>query len=363
MAVGARLHVAVLMGGTSAEHDVSICSGLNVVDALDVDRFEPIPVTIDRAGTWRFGVRPAVPSLATAPGQVPVFTAGESAAGVPSASATTTGAFERLRPDQGIDVVFIALHGPGGEDGTVQGMLELAGIPFTGSGVLASALAMDKALTKRLLRSAGMPVAADVLVPATALDSHEQLQERIETIATDLGLPCVVKPVAGGSSLGTRVVRASEELEPALRAALHEDTRAMAEELLSGTEVTCGVLGGGAQPAEALPLTEIVPVGGEFFDFHAKYTVGACDEITPARVPEATVQRVQELALLAHEILGCEGMSRSDFILCPHGAVFLETNTVPGLTQTSLLPQAAAVAGIDFPQLVERLIWLALHRC
>ncbi len=354
MGVGTRISVAVLLGGESAEHYVSVCSGLNVLDALDPDRFDGRPIYIDRGGEWHFDHRPATPVLARAPGNPPPTAAPTgSSCGVPP---PTGGAFERLRaPD--IDVVFVALHGPGGEDGTVQGMLSLADVPYTGSGVLASALAMDKARTKRHLRGLGVPVPDDILV------RHEQGEPAALHVAIDqIGLPCVVKPVASGSSVGVYIARDPAELAEALSAGSVGGEPVLIESYLEGVEVTCGVLGGGREPTQPLPLTEIRPRDGQFFDFRAKYTTDACREITPAEVDDQTTARVQELAVMAHEALGCEGMSRSDFILSAAGPMMLELNTIPGLTETSLLPQGAAAAGVSFAALIERLIHSALLR-
>ncbi len=356
MGVGKRISVAVLLGGESVEHYVSVCSGLNVLDALDSDRFDGRPIYIDRSGEWHFDHRPATPILARAPGEPPPPPTAaplRSSCGMPP---PTRGAFERLRaPD--LDVVFVALHGPGGEDGTVQGMLSLADVPYTGSGVLASALAMDKARTKRHLRSVGVPVPDDVLV------RHEQDEPAALQAAIDqIGLPCVVKPVASGSSVGVRIARDPTELMEALRAGSVGGQPVMVESYLEGVEVTCGVLGGGREPTQPLPLTEIRPRDGQFFDFRAKYTSDACREITPAEVDDELAARVQELAVIAHEALGCEGMSRSDFILSAAGPMMLELNTIPGMTKTSLLPQGAAVAGVSFAALIERLINSALFR-
>ncbi len=354
MGVGERISVAVLLGGASPEHSVSICSGLNVLDALDPDRFDGRPIYIDRCGEWHFDHRPAAPILARAPGETaPIVVPMPTPGAVPLA---TAGAFERLRePD--LDVVFVALHGPGGEDGTVQGMLSLAGVPYTGSGVLASALAMDKARTKRHLRAHGIPVPDDALV----LPGQPEAAPREEAIAR-IGLPCVVKPVASGSSVGVRIARDRAELDEALSEGSVEGQPIMVESYLEGVEVTCGVLGGGPEPAQALPLTEIRPHDGQFFDFRAKYTSDACSEITPAEVDKEVATRVQELAVIAHEALGCEGMSRSDLILSESGPMMLELNTIPGMTETSLLPQGAAAAGIPFDELIERLIHSALLR-
>lgn len=349
--------VAVLFGGTSTEHDVSVNSGLNVVDALDPERYRVTPVYLARAGSWHFGYRPEAPSL--------------ERGGEPDDAGSVRPEPQLPAPDDPYeafrsgdhDVVFIALHGPGGEDGKVQGMLELAGVAYTGSGVLASALAMDKVRTKRLLAAEGVPVAQDVVLQREQDETRSRPAERVEEIVARVGLPCVVKPVRGGSSFATAIVRGVEHLGPAIDAALAEDEYALVESYLAGTELTCGVLGGGPhERALALPLTEIVPVSDEFFDFRAKYTVGACNEITPARVDEAVVERIQALSLLAHEAIGCEGMSRSDFILTSAGPVMLEINTIPGMTRTSLLPQGAAAAGIPFDELIERLLGSALRR-
>lgn len=351
MGVGERTRVAVLMGGVSSEHDVSICSGLNVLDALDLDRYQGVPVYLGRDGSWSFGVRPPVPSLETGVTPTP---ATPSVAAQNSASAG--GVLERLSARTDADVVFIALHGPGGEDGTIQAICRLAGVPFTGSGVLASALAMDKSVSKRLFVAAGIPMARDALADA------ETAPDEVLRRAAKIGYPCVVKPVAAGSSFGTSVVENEQGMLPAVRRSIVAVGNSMIEEFLPGIEITCGVLGGGLEPVEALPLTEIVPVGDGFFDFRAKYTAGACHEITPATVDAETTARVRELAVLAHNTLGCEGCSRSDFIVTSTGPVMLELNTIPGMTETSLLPQGAAAAGIDFPGLVDRLVRSALAR-
>jgi D-alanine-D-alanine ligase len=359
--VGRKLRVAVLMGGPSSEHDVSISSGLQVMSALDRGKYDAIPVEIRRDGTWLIGERPAARSLAALPdGSAPRT----DAALVTPVASNGQGALERLRsPDGGADVVFIAMHGAGGEDGCVQGLLTLLGLPYTGSGVLASALAMDKVRAKEVYRLNDIPVARQAVVSRRDFARVERRASLIDDVARTVGFPAVVKPVLGGSSVATHVVSTREELLGAIEDALSVDPRALVEEQLAGTEVTCGVLGGGQlEETRALPVTEIVPAGGAFFDFRAKYTKGASEEITPARIDEATTRRVQELAVRAHDALGCEGMSRTDFIIregVPHA---LETNTVPGLTPQSLLPQAAAAAGLTFAELLDRLIESALLR-
>ena len=351
MGVGERTRVAVLMGGVSSEHDVSICSGLNVLDALDLDRYQGVPVYLGRDGSWSFGERPPLPSLETA-----ATPATASAGPARQDSGVDAGVLERLVGRTDADLVFIALHGPGGEDGTIQSICRLAGVPFTGSGVLASALAMDKSVSKRLLVAAGVPMARDELVGAGT--ARLEIKQRAATI----GYPCVVKPVAGGSSFATSVVENEAQLMPAVEVSIGASGRTMIEEFLTGIEVTCGVLGGGLEPAEALPVTEIAPDDDGFFDFRAKYTAGACSEITPARVDSEMTARIQDLAVLAHTTLGCEGCSRSDFIVTSRGPIMLELNTIPGMTETSLLPQGAAAAGIDFAGLVDRLLESARAR-
>jgi D-alanine-D-alanine ligase len=358
-----RRRVAVLLGGPSGEHDVSIASGLQVLDGLDARRWEAVPVHLTRDGRWQVGVRPEAKSLAAAEdGSAPPPAAARDSAGsaLPHLAAGLTALAEHRR----IDACFIALHGAVGEDGTIQALLELAGLPYTGSGVLASALAMDKVTTKAVYRQQGVPVARDRVVRRRDLSSISGgLAALAAGIAVEVGLPCVVKPVIGGSSVATRVASDEASLVSAIEEALGVDERALVETCLTGTELTCGVLGGGPhEAAQALPVTEIVPAGEGFFDFHAKYTQGACEEITPARIDEALTRRVQELALLSHEALGCEGLSRTDFILDQGEPVALETNTIPGMTATSLLPQAAAAAGLSFPLLLDRLLESALLR-
>lgn len=344
-----RSRVGVLFGGTSSEHDVSVNSGLNVVGALEARDHRVEPIYLDPAGRWYFGFRPDPPSL-----ERDVEDAGEVRS-LADDRKPDSGVLERLSGGA-LDVLFVALHGPGGEDGTIQGLLRFCGLPFTGSDVLASALAMDKERTKRLLSARGVPCPSSV-----GLDERPESSE-LARLVEEIGLPSVVKPVAGGSSFGTRVARDVRELEEAIEGAFALAPRILVESFVAGTEVTCGVLGGGREQSTALPLTEIVPVASGFFDFRAKYTVGACDEITPARVSERVAAEVRRLSVLAHESLGCEGMSRSDFIVDDEGPRYLETNTIPGLTRTSLLPQGAAAAGIEFDELVERIVRSALLR-
>ncbi len=242
------------------------------------------------------------------------------------------------------DLAFIVLHGPGGEDGTIQGFLEALGLPYQGAGVLGSALAMDKALSKLLYREAGLPVPRAVEL------------KRKETILPPLPLPVVIKPVSQGSSVGMSIVEKEEDFAQALEQAFQYEERVLVEEYLQGRELTVGILG-----EEALPVVEIIP--GEkhrFFDYEAKYTPGATKEICPAQIPPEIAQKAQEYALRAHKALRLRHYSRTDFIYAQGEVFVLETNTIPGMTETSLLPLAAKVAGYSFEDLVERLVELAL---
>jgi D-alanine-D-alanine ligase len=260
-----------------------------------------------------------------------------------------------------VDAVFVALHGRFGEDGTVQGFLETVGVPYTGSGVAASALAMDKERAKEVLVRHGLRTA-----PWASVDRDSWSRSPDATLAAvlrEVGLPAVVKHPREGSSFGVTVADDEASLRSAIaEAARSADGRALVERRVDGTEVTCPVLGNRGGALRALPIVEIVPKGRAFFDYEAKYE-GGSDEICPARVSEEVAGRVREAALTAHRVLGCDGLSRSDFIVGPDGTpVYLETNTVPGMTEQSLCPLSARAAGIPFGELCETLVRLAMER-
>ena len=308
----AKITVALLAGGRSGEREVSLAGAAGVEAALDGQRYE---------------VRRYDPATDLA----------------------------RLAAEAGaIDVAFILLHGRFGEDGTVQGFLDLLGIPYQGSGVLGSALAMDKHLAKTLYRLHGLPVAEwQLLHRGEAVDP--------QALIDDLGLPLVVKPVREGSSLGMTIAHSVTELGEGIGAAFRHDPRVMVEAFVQGRELTVGVLGN--REPSPLPLVEIIP-GEEFafFDYTAKYQAGASTEICPAQVADEVKQRAQAHGLAAHRALELRGYSRTDMILAEDGGLYLlETNTIPGMTPTSLFPQAAAAPGLDFPALLDRLIELAME--
>jgi D-alanine-D-alanine ligase len=252
-----------------------------------------------------------------------------------------------------IDTALIILHGPFGEDGTVQGLLDLLNIPYQGSGVLGSAVAMNKLVSKQLYQQVGLPVP-----PYLALKRSDTVDPA--GIAARLGLPVVIKPVQGGSSVGMSIVRSEKDLPGAIQKAFAYDTAVLVEAYIDGIEITAGVLGNSAP--EALPLIEIIPdKNHEFFDYEAKYTAGVTQEICPARIDAALTEKARTYAVTAHEVLGCRGYSRTDLMLKGHDLFVLETNTIPGMTATSLFPQAAAAVGLPFGQLLDRLIELSLE--
>ena len=325
-----RIRVAVLLGGRSSEHDISLASARSVLEALDPERYETVPVEIGRDGRWELGTGEDGSVAETLP--------------VPTSKVPTT-----LGE---VDVVFPVLHGPFGEDGTVQGLLELAGVPYVGAGVLGSALAMDKDVFKAVMRDRGVPVTRNVTL------RHGQAAEN------PFGYPVFVKPARLGSSVGISKVLSEEELAPAVELAFQHDEKVLVEEFVPGIEVECSVLGN-EEPIASLP-GEIVSHGfggSDWYDFSAKYDEGGMDLVIPPRLPQETIERVQELAVRAFVGGECEGMARVDFFVRDDGEVLLnELNTIPGFTATSVYAKLFEASGIPYPELVDRLIQLALER-
>jgi len=324
--------VAVLLGGRSSEHDVSLASARSVIDALDPERYETIAVEIGRDGRWELGT-------GDVGARTPAETLPMPAARVPA----TLGE---------VDVVFPVLHGPFGEDGTVQGLLELAGVPYVGAGVLGSALAMDKDVFKAVMRDRGVPVTRNITL---------RLGEAPEN---PFGYPAFVKPARLGSSVGISKVRDDGELAAAVALAFEHDEKVLVEEFVDGVEVECSVLGN-ERPEASLP-GEIVShgfSGADWYDYSAKYEDGGMDLVIPPRLDEETVGRVQELAVRAFVAGECEGMARVDFFVRPSGEVLVnELNTIPGFTATSVYAKLFEASGVPYPELVDRLVQLALER-
>jgi len=331
------MRVAVLFGGTSAERDVSIASGGQVVKALREAGHDVIPID-----TARGALSAAEEQRLLTAGVAPSPPTDDALAMVRGGGSLLPGAALN-----DVEVVFLTLHGGTGEDGTIQALLDLAGVPYVGSGHAASAIAMDKDLSKRLFRAAGIPTADWMMAPADA-----------ERVGAELGYPVVVKPNRQGSTVGLTVVKRADELDAAIAEGFRYDSEVMLERFVPGRELTCGVLGD-----RALAVGEIVPRRGEIFDYESKYQHGGADEIFPAELPADVTEAVRDLSLRAHRVLKLEGFSRADFRLDGGGNLWiLEVNTLPGMTATSLLPQSAAAAGIPFPDLCDRIVRLALER-
>jgi D-alanine-D-alanine ligase len=340
-----RKRVAVLMGGRSAEREVSLNTGRQVLNALDPAKY--IVYALDTASGQR-----SLPDIIGTDREIERMRIGDS-------DVTTLAQLAQIAVAERPDVVFIALHGPGGEDGTVQGFLEMLGIPYTGSGILASALAMDKVRCKALLSTENIIMPADLVFERRDV---ARTRRGVREIAEKLGYPVVVKPSKQGSSFGTTIVQDEAGMLAALELAFRYDDTALVEERVVGTEITVPVIG--THELMALPIIEIVPLAG-FFDYESKYSTNklkAAEEIIPARISDTAAAEARDIALRCHRLLGCRGMSRTDMFVTEDGIVTLEVNTIPGMTATSLLPKSAAAAGISFAQLLDGLITLALER-
>jgi D-alanine-D-alanine ligase len=341
-----KSNIAVLFGGPSTERVVSIESGKNVINNLNVDKYNIVPIEIDASGHWFVG--PECPSL--------------------KSDLRLLGSPERHVPDDGcidpsnsmipvdlnrrmVDKALICLHGAYGEDGRVQGLLEMLGIPYTGSGVLASALAMSKIRSKQIFQAYDIPTPRFHVLHRDECDS-----EKLDGIVADLGFPLVVKSDVSGSSIGVEICHDREGVSKGVEVASELSSFLLFEEYVKGTELTCAVL---APPHDGEPLvlppTEIIPAG-EFFDYNSKYLDGGTEEITPARISEADTTAVQELALHTHRALGCSGVTRTDIMLNEQGLWVLELNTIPGMSPMSLIPRAAQAIGMPFSDLLDRLL-------
>lgn len=348
-----NLTVAVFMGGRTVEHDISLQTGIEIVNALPKDRYTAIPVVITRQGRPLWSERVV--------GESDDKLTADQVSDILAHAPSTPSAWIHLEPssERRVDAVFLGLHGPNGEDGTIQGALEILDLPYTGSGVLASALAMNKPLAKGLFRSAGLTVPAGVVL--TSRQWREDPQRIRAGLEVRPGLPCIVKPASQGSSAGISLCTDTAMLEEAINRALELDPTVMVEEYLQGSELTCGVLEEvETREPQPLPVIEIVPKATEFFDYRAKYDPAITDEIVPAPLSSTLTRRAQEAAVKAHQVLGCTAFSRTDMILRGDELYVMELNTIPGLTPVSLFPKAVRAAGLSFPELLDRLVRLAL---
>jgi len=322
-----RLKVAILAGGRSSEHEISLASARSVLESLDPAEYDVVTVAIGRDGRWELG---------SGDGSV-AETLPVPAANAPAALGA-------------VDVVLPILHGPFGEDGTVQGLLELAGVPYVGAGVAASALCMDKDLFKKVLRDSGIPVAR-----------HVALREGDERQGNPFGYPCFVKPARLGSSVGITKAHDEVELEAAVELAFRHDDKVLVEEFLDGIEVEVGVLGN-REPIASVP-GQIVPLGHEWYDYASKYEEGGMQLVIPPDLPEEVIEEVQRAAVESFRVTECEGMARVDcFVVAGNRVLVSELNTIPGFTSTSVYAKLFDASGIPYETLLRRLIELAVER-
>jgi D-alanine-D-alanine ligase len=362
--VSARTRVAVIYGGRSSEHGISCVSAGSILRNLDPQRFEVVPVGITPDGSWVLtDGRPE--TLAIAAGQLPNVTEGAGTALALAADPVRRGELLSLGEGAGqvlaaVDVVFPVLHGPYGEDGTIQGLLELAGVPYVGAGVLASATGMDKEFTKKLLVADGLPIG-----------DHVVLRPRRDTLTLDererLGLPVFVKPARGGSSIGVSRVTAWDQLDAAIAEARRHDPKVIVEAAVIGRELECGVLEFPDGRVEASEIGEIRVAGvrdreDNFYDFATKYLDDAAELDVPAKVDDDIADELRVLAVRAFRAVDCQGLARVDFFLTENGPVINEINTMPGFTTISMYPRMWAASGVDYPTLLATMVDTALAR-
>ena len=358
-----RLTVALLFGGRSSEHEISCSTAGGVLSAIDRDKYDVIPVGITKDGA--FTLQPDDAALfAMNPDAMPVVHDNGTRVHWPSSALsrelTVTDASGETRSLGDVDVVFPILHGPFGEDGTIQGLLELVGLPYVGNGVLASSLGMDKHFAKTALEGAGVTVAPWVTVsPRTWGDDRERLLGRVR----GLGLPLFVKPARAGSSVGVTKVTSLDDLDAALEVAFAEDSRALIEAAIVGREVECGVLSGRAGSAPRVSVAgEIIMHGREFYDFEAKYIdPDAAELVCPASLRPGELAEMQRIAARAFDAIGGSGLARVDFFFTGSEFVVNELNTMPGFTPISMYPKCWQASGLSYTELIDELIQLGLE--
>ncbi len=351
-----KIRVALVFGGQSAEHAVSLESGKNVMDALDAKKYDVLLLAIDKQGVWRHIGSPELLRRTDVAKPIDVEGAGPRVWMVPAKNGVEILNLETGKKIGDADVVFPILHGPYGEDGTIQGYFRLLGLPFVGAGVLGSAVSMDKDFTKRLLRDAGLPIGKFV-----CLKRHEKSSHSFQAIKEELGLPLFIKPANMGSSVGVHKVTDENQFQSAIKDAFQYDTKVLVEEFIKAREIECSVLGN-KQVTTSLP-GEVLPQH-EFYSYEAKYLDenGARFKI-PAELPGDLVHRIKDLSVKVYETLGCEGMSRVDFFLTTDSRLLVnEINTIPGFTKISMYPKMWNATNLGYSELIDRLITLAIER-
>jgi len=346
-----KLRVGILFGGKSAEHEVSIQSARNVLEALDKNKFEPILIEIDREGRWKLHDSNLIEEKA-----VIVPSSSTSQLGLSLSGDTKLITASTKTPFQTPDVIFPILHGPYGEDGAVQGLLELVNIPYVGAGIAGSAVGMDKDIMKRLLHEAGVPITEHIV-----LKSSEQYTFDPKKIIAALEVPLFVKPANMGSSIGVSKAKSEKELVQAVALGFQYDRKVLVEKTIDGDEVECAIIGN-EQPEASVPGRIIFKAG--FYTYDAKYDEAKDTTLEiPARLSEKLTKQVQEVAIKAYKTLECEGMARVDMFITKQGEVLVnEINTLPGFTKLSMYPQLWQASGLSYTDLITRLLELAIDR-
>ncbi len=381
-----KIRVAVVFGGRGPEHAVSCMGGGNMLGSIDRSKYDVVPIGITREGNWVLvadepsrlaitgGELPSVEAVAEPGSAVAPRAGSEPGAGFVEASAP--GHIPHLLGD--VDVVLPVLHGPFGEDGTLQGLLEIAGVPYVGAGVLSSAVSMDKEYMKLIFAAKGLPVGPYVVLRERDWPADEQLdaadlaehpvnpeRKRVLDEIADLGWPLFVKPARGGSSIGTSKAHDLAQLRESIALARQYDPKVLVEAAVDGREVEVSVLEGenGAPPDTSLPGQLLIDGGEEFWDFEAKYLDAASGMAIPAPIPEAAIQEIRRLAALAFDAVSCEGLARVDFFYTTSGGIVVnEINTIPGLSPASYFQKMWEASGLPFPQLIDRLLGTALAK-
>jgi D-alanine-D-alanine ligase len=351
-----KIRVAIIFGGKSAEHEISIISAKNIIDAINKDKYEPILIGIDRDGTWYLNEKSKFILKSSDPKLAKINKANEKVALVPTNNSNELMSITGKENKGKIDVAFPILHGPYGEDGSIQGLFKMANIPYVGADVLGSAVAMDKDVLKRLLRDAKIPTPKfEAFNKITIKETH------FEKLADIIGSPMFIKPANLGSSVGISKVSDEDTFKKAVDIAFEYDKKILVEEFIKGREIECSVLGND-EPIASLP-GEII-VKSEFYSYEAKYLDenGAILEI-PAKLPEKIIKKIQKYAIEAFKVLCCQGMARVDFFLRNNTEIFVnEINTIPGFTKISMYPKLMQASGISYTELIDRLIQLAIQR-
>ena len=349
-----KINVGILFGGKSAEHEISLLSAKNIIEAIDKDKYQPVLIGIDKSGRWLLHDSADYLLNSDNPKLIKLNRSDKQVTLVPHSEGRLT-SLSGNSENKSIDVIFPVMHGPFGEDGSIQGMLKMADLPFVGAGVLGSAIGMDKDVMKRLLRDAGIPIARFIsLRPDGKYPDYD-------AVVSNLGSPFFIKPANMGSSVGVSRITSEEDFDASIKLAFKYDNKILIEENIAGREIECAVLGND-DPMASVP-GEIIPKH-DFYSYDAKYLdENGAELVVPARLSEGIVTAIKELSISAFKVLSCDGMARIDFFLADTGDLFVnEINTIPGFTSISMYPMLWQASGISYSDLIDRLIELAFER-